>query len=788
MIFSQTDSRTTSKEISSCLGRGWTGDKRCRYHESFQKTNSHRGHANILLITLVAIFIVILGLFWIRLDSKKEYIIEQKPGYTLLGKYANEYAGSVAFVVVDYRLERNDRIVYRNKGEGTAFLVDHDGYLLTNRHVACPWLVDDEFDEVIQRHRMWELLDSLRFSYRMYLWFEGEKAFNRAPDLEDSSELTDIYRTDSAFKTDGSPRVCIAGVAWSPAGQRGIATNLPLNDIAVLKIDNIPQSLKPLPLDKKMKVKNIPRLSPVISMGFPLGSITLGTHAYVSVTRGHVRRAFDGILQIDASFYSGNSGGPVIDIYGNVIGIASRVAVAPLKRQPMFLNNRLSDFGQVLAIYRAVEFLNEIKSGKIKWNGYFDPAIKNKLNRIKKIACDNRWADALALADKELKLNYDPYLIMTSGIMHFCVGDIKGAQSLFNQNLSINPDDTSAKLMLFLIDWLDDRAHVNHYRRDLLALDWRSSGELGGYLTRILEMKVDEASALNGWYTDTEKSWINYIVSLILAKREDLEKAEHLLKEAVLAADKDFWIFSLARARLDQIQSQRLESYFGKTQFTTYQKEVAAFCKTIQKVHAEKKNRRNKQLMLWKQFEQALASSNEKRQNLEKIIQIDNRDVNARLMLINYYAMDDMWPQALEHTRIFLKKKGREDANWLGVGLMEPMILHKMGHTNDALSCLEKYYSRTQNPWFHAISGCLLGKRSELSLLETSRIGPENLMTAHMALGLWAEGNNNRIKAIKHYKEAMASCLDNWLEYDFAKKRIKKLRSQPENLNKKKPK
>ncbi len=788
MIFSQAFSRIKSKEISSCPGWRWTWNQRYRYRHNSQTTNLHTGHANILLIVLMAVFIAILGLVWIQLDSRKEYVNKQKPGYTLLGKYANEYAGSVAFVVVDYRLEAKDEVVYRSKAEGTAFLVDPDGYLLTNRHVACPWLVDDKFDEVIERHRIWKRLDTLRFSYRMYLWFEGEKAFNRAPDLVDSTEPTDIYRTDSAFITDGFPRVCIAGVARPPARRRNTVTTSLLNDFAVLKIDNVPQGLKPFPLDEEMEIKNIPRLSPVISMGFPLGSMTLGTNVYVSVTRGHVRRAFNGILQVDASFYSGNSGGPLIDIHGNVIGIASRVAVAPQRGQPSFLNNRLSDFGQVLPIYKAVEFLNEIKSGKIKWNGYFDPAVENKLNRIKKIACDDRWTDAMALADKELPLSYDPSLIMAAGIMHFCAGDIKGARSLFHQNLSIDPEDNAAKLMLFLVDWLDDRAHFNHYRQDLLALDWRSSGELEGYLARILERKIDEASALNGWYTDTEKSWINYIVSLILAKRGDLEGAEHLLKEAVLEADEDFWVFFLAHARLDKIQSQRLKSYSGKTQFSAYQKELAAFCRTIKQAHAEKNSLRNRQLLLWKQFDQAIALSGEKRQNLEKIIEIDDRDVNARLMLIIYNAMDDMWPQALEHTRIFLKKKGREDANRLGVGLLEPMILHKMGQKSAAQSCLEKYYRRIQTPWFRAISECLLGKRTELSLLETTGASPEKQITAHMALGLWAEGHGNKTKAIGHYKEAMASCLDSWLEYDFAKKRIKKLRSQPEIPNKKNPK
>ncbi|MEJ2642931.1 MAG: hypothetical protein P8010_25560, partial [Desulfosarcinaceae bacterium] len=57
-----------------------------------------------------------------------------------LARYANQYAGSVAFVLVAYELTLEEELVYQNQTEGTAFLVDREGYLLTNRHVACPWL------------------------------------------------------------------------------------------------------------------------------------------------------------------------------------------------------------------------------------------------------------------------------------------------------------------------------------------------------------------------------------------------------------------------------------------------------------------------------------------------------------------------------------------------------------------------------------------------------------------------------------------------------------------------
>ena len=53
-----------------------------------------------------------------------------------------------------------------------------------------------------------------------------------------------------------------------------------------------------------------------------------------------------------------------------------------------------------------------------------------------------------------------------------------------------------------------------------------------------------------------------------------------------------------------------------------------------------------------------------------------------------------------------------------------------------------------------------------------------NLLTGHAALGLWAEGQGDRIAAIKHYREALGSYMDHRIEYDFAMARLKRLRRE----------
>jgi hypothetical protein len=74
------------------------------------------------------------------------------------------------------------------------------------------------------------------------------------------------------------------------------------------------------------------------------------------------------------------------------------------------------------------------------------------------------------------------------------------------------------------------------------------------------------------------------------------------------------------------------------------------------------------------------------------------------------------------------------------------------------------------------VSESLLGKRTEDSLKKEAGESPEKLITLHAALGFWAEGSRDKEKAIEHYKEALESFMDTWIEFDFAKERIKTLR------------
>ncbi|MBW2005840.1 MAG: trypsin-like peptidase domain-containing protein [Deltaproteobacteria bacterium] len=410
--------------------------------------------------------------------------------------------------------------------------------------------------------------------------------------MSGSTDLEDIYFLDSAYGTDGSRRLIISGVAKPPAKTWQLVKSPLKDDFAVLKIDHVPEGLKPLPLDINMDPLKIPKLSPVIALGFPLGSRTQETTVNVSVTQGHVRRTFENMLQVDTSIHSGNSGGPIIDIRGKVIGIASGVAMG-WAVGPVPIATPLSDIGMILPITKAVDFIQELKAGQIKWNGILDLSLDTKLKQITDKAKQGKWADAKAMADKELRLSLDPTLVMAAGMMHFCAGDNNGARKLFGQALSMDDENSKAKLMLSIIDWLTGKSHVSTYYQELLALDWRSPTEFLGHLVKVLEGMVDEESALKGGYTDGEKSWLHYVVGLIRAKLGDLADSEKLLKKAVLAADINDWLFFLALAELEKVQNQRLDALHNKPERTEYRVEIEAFTNTIDKNYAAKSEQRN---------------------------------------------------------------------------------------------------------------------------------------------------------------------------------------------------
>lgn len=138
--------------------------------------------------------------------------------------------------------------------------------------------------------------------------------------MEDGSLLTSFHVVQGMDRVD----VIFHDGTESPAA---IVAVMPAQDLALLKPQRIPDDLEPAVLGSSN------RLSPgdeVVAIGFPFG---IGPSVSAGVVSGLNREfrtrddkpALSGLIQFDAAVNSGNSGGPLINLSGEVVGIVTAI-------------------------------------------------------------------------------------------------------------------------------------------------------------------------------------------------------------------------------------------------------------------------------------------------------------------------------------------------------------------------------------------------------------------------------------------------------------------------------
>ena len=184
--------------------------------------------------------------------------------------YSN-LSGGVVMVLSDFGGSGTDQFGQSQSSQalGTGFVVDKDGYILTNAHVV---------DESGQR----------------------------------ASSVTVVFNKGGS-ETQRVPGQLIGVDVGS--------------DVAVIKVDPSKVDLNPLPLGDSDTVQVG---EPVVAIGNPLGYDFSITSGIVSAT-GRSLEAPNGQtipngIQTDAAINQGNSGGPLIDGSGKVIGINEQIA------------------------------------------------------------------------------------------------------------------------------------------------------------------------------------------------------------------------------------------------------------------------------------------------------------------------------------------------------------------------------------------------------------------------------------------------------------------------------
>lgn len=723
---------------------------------------------NMKLLVAAVCFLAIIGVFvWYQTYHRAD------PGQ-ILEDYAEKYAPSVAMVVVEYWLELEGNRVYANRSEGTAFLVDRQGHLLTNRHVACPWLEDPSLQMAVSRLR--QIGQSPTFGYQSLLWFEGQRAFNRSARLMDDPQIADLYFTETALASGPAGNLEIAAVARAPQATRQMFASPLQADFAVLRIAEVPPGLKPLPLARDVSPKNIPRLSSVVVLGFPLGSQTPGETVNVSVTQGRVRRTFEDLIQIDASFYSGNSGGPVINEQGMVIGLAAGVA-SQRSISPLFPATPFWHMALVQPIRPAALLLSQTRSGQAKWNGVLDLAAGEKVAAILARARQGLWADAVELAEAGLAQSTDPSLVLAAAFTHFCIRDYPRGRELFQRLLSMETEEGLARLMLFLTDWLTVGQTDTTRHGALLEADWRSPEEFYGHLARVVDGRYDPLESLESWENEGQRAWLECLAGMQAVAADDLDRARTLLRRSLLSAGLDDWVYLIARAWLERVRDRLLaDAAQDGVRRRAVQAESDAFEKELTAARQAKGVRDEKLAAIYRELESEDGDPDALIPILDRILDLrpDNRQILAGMAFATTSV--GKWGEALEHSRSFLSHPGRPSSSRLSTGLLEPILLRLTGDDEASRTALTSFRAAIGDPWYRSLAGVLEGRVTARSLAEEAGKRPENLVTLQSALGLWAEAEGQPAKAQEHYKLALESFLDDWLEYNLARERLRRLR------------
>lgn len=97
-------------------------------------------------------------------------------------------------------------------------------------------------------------------------------------------------------------------------------------DVAVLQVDAPSSALDVMPLGTS---KDLPVGAPVVAIGNPFGQDRTVTSGIISAVARQIQApngfAINGAIQTDAAINHGNSGGPLLDMQGRVIGINSQI-------------------------------------------------------------------------------------------------------------------------------------------------------------------------------------------------------------------------------------------------------------------------------------------------------------------------------------------------------------------------------------------------------------------------------------------------------------------------------
>lgn len=260
-------------------------------------------------------------------------------------------------------------------------------------------------------------------------------------------------------------------------------------DIALLKIDAPAQPVRPLPLDKTSPQEG----ESVVVIGNPLGLEGSVTNGIVSAVRDIP--TFGRIIQITAPISSGSSGSPVVNMQGQVIGIATlqitggqsvNFAIPSERISQLQVAQTASSLADLVASTgrnkraKAVQFFRDglsflSKDDCEKALPYFEKATESDSNYAEAWAqsgfCNEklgRHAEALEASKKAVSLRPSAESYFNIGLASFYLKQYKDAENGYRQSIKLDPynaADAHYALGLVYRDWGKPDEEIQAYKQ-----------------------------------------------------------------------------------------------------------------------------------------------------------------------------------------------------------------------------------------------------------------------------------------------------------------------------------
>ena len=262
-------------------------------------------------------------------------------------------------------------------------------------------------------------------------------------------------------------------------------------DIALLKIDAPATPIRPLPLDKTSPQEG----ESVVVIGNPLGLEGSVTNGIVSAVRDIP--TFGRIIQITAPISSGSSGSPVVNMQGQVIGIATlqitggqsvnfAIPSERISQLQVAQTQTMSSLADLVANSgrnkraKAVQFFRDglsflSKDDCEKALPYFEKATESDSNYAEAWAqtgfCNEklgRHAEALEASKKAVSLRPSAESYFNIGLASFYLKQYKDAAEAYRQSIKLDPynaADAQYALGLVYRDWGKPDEEIQAYKQ-----------------------------------------------------------------------------------------------------------------------------------------------------------------------------------------------------------------------------------------------------------------------------------------------------------------------------------